>query len=189
MRKLIISMHISVDGFVAGPNGEMDWIHVDDEIFDYAGYMTDEADTALYGRVTYQMMDNYWPTAADNPNASKHDIQHSAWYNSVEKVVFSKTLAESELKNIRIINDNIFDEIQKIKNKNGKNILMFGSPTAVHSLMQYNLIDEYWLFVNPAILGRGMLLFENVKEGIHLKLVEVKAFTSGVVGLNYKKSK
>ncbi len=187
MRKLILCMHTSVDGFVAGPNGEMDWIHVDDEIFDYAGYMTDDADTALYGRVTYQMMDNYWPTAADNPNASKHDIQHSTWYNSVEKVVFSKTLAESELNNIRIINDDINDEIQKIKNRNGKNILMFGSATAAHSLMQFNLIDEYWLFVNPVLLGEGIPLFKNINDKIAYKLGESKAFASGVVGLNYKK--
>lgn len=180
-------MHVSVDGFVAGPNGEMDWIHVDDEIFDYAGYMTDDADTALYGRVTYQMMDNYWPTAADNLNASKHDIQHSTWYNSVEKVVFSKTLSESELSNIRIINDDINDEIQKIKNRNGKNILMFGSATAAHSLMQFDLIDEYWLFVNPVLLGEGILLFENINNKIALKCVEARAFASGVVGLNYKK--
>ncbi len=180
-------MHVSVDGFVAGPNGEMDWIHVDDEIFDYAGYMTDDADTALYGRVTYQMMDNYWPTAADNPNASKHDIQHSTWYNSVEKVVFSKTLSESKLNNIRIISDDINDEIQKIKNRNGKNILMFGSATAAHSLMQYNLIHEYWLFVNPVLLGEGIPLFKNVNDKIALKLGEARAFASGVVGLNYKK--
>lgn len=180
-------MHISVDGFVAGPNGEMDWIHVDDEIFDYAGNMTDQADTALYGRVTYQMMENYWPTAGDQPNASKHDIQHSTWYNNVEKVVFSKTLNQGEIGNTKVINDNIDDEIQKIKNRAGNNILMFGSPTAVHTLMQYDLIDEYWLFVNPVIVSKGIPLFKNVRDRIALKLEEAKAFNSGVVGLNYKK--
>src|ERR671933_369653 len=89
MRKLVLFMHTSLDNFVAGPNGEMDWITVDEEIFEYAGKRTSEADTALYGRVTYQMMESYWPTAADQPGASKHDIQHSAWYKSVEKVVVS----------------------------------------------------------------------------------------------------
>lgn len=187
MRKLILCMHVSVDGFVAGPSGEMDWIHVDDEIFDYAGNMTDQSDTALYGRVTYQMMESYWPTAAEQPKASKHDIQHSRWYNKVEKVVISKTLKESDLNNIQTINDNIYDEIQKRKNQPGNNILMFGSPTAAHSLMQHNLIDEYWIFVNPIILGQGMLLFKNVNDRISLKLAESKAFNSGVVGLNYKK--
>src|ERR1044072_2075112 len=92
MKRLVLFMHVSLDGFVAGPNGEMDWIHVDDEIFDYAGQRTSEADTALYGRVTYQMMEGYWPTAADQPNASKHAIEHSAWYKKVNKVVLSQTM-------------------------------------------------------------------------------------------------
>src|SRR5436853_7158414 len=82
MRRLVLFMHTSVDGFVAGLNGEMDWINVDDDMFEYAGKQTDLADTALYGRITYQMMESYWPTAADQPNATKHDIQHSRWYNS-----------------------------------------------------------------------------------------------------------
>ena len=85
-------MHVTLDGFVAGPNGEMDWITVDDEIFDYAGDRTDHADTALYGRVTYEMMEGYWPTAADQAGATKHDKQHAAWYNKVAKVVLSRTL-------------------------------------------------------------------------------------------------
>ena len=83
MRKLIFFMHTSLDGFVAGLNGEMDWIKVDDAIFDFVGTMTDQADTALYGRVTYQMMESYWPTAGEKSNASKHDIEHSIWYNKV----------------------------------------------------------------------------------------------------------
>ena len=85
-------MHVSLDGFVAGPKGEMDWIKLDDEMFDLVGGFTNEADTALYGRVTWEMMDNYWPTAANKPNATKHDIEHSQWYNKVDKLVLSKTM-------------------------------------------------------------------------------------------------
>jgi dihydrofolate reductase len=92
MRKLIFFMHTSLDGFVAGLNGEMDWIKVDEAMFDFIGTMTDQADTALYGRVTYQMMESYWPTAGEQPNASKHDIEHSRWYNKVTKIVLSKTI-------------------------------------------------------------------------------------------------
>jgi dihydrofolate reductase len=113
MRKLTLCMHTTLDGFVAGPNGEMDWINVDDAIFDYAGMLTDQADTALYGRVTYEMMDSYWPTAGDQPNASKHDIQHSDWYNRVTKVVISNSLKGRELANTRIISDDIAGQIQK----------------------------------------------------------------------------
>src|SRR5438067_7478247 len=105
MKRLVLFMHTTLDGFVAGPNGEMDWIHVDEEIFDYAGKETANADTALYGRVTYEMMQAYWPTAADQPNASKHDIEHSTWYNSVTKVVLSKTMQDSSIKNTVIISD------------------------------------------------------------------------------------
>src|SRR3954451_2063336 len=110
MRKLVLFMHVSVDGFVAGPNGEMDWIHVDEDMFDYAGEQTDNADKALYGRVTYQMMDSYWPTAGDKPNASKHDIQHSQWYNNVEKIVLSRTLQDEKFNKVTLIRDNLHEE-------------------------------------------------------------------------------
>jgi dihydrofolate reductase len=93
MRKLIFSMHTLLDGFVAGPNGAMRWINVNDEIFDFVGAITDKADAALYGRVTYEMMQGYWPTAGDDPNASKHDKEHSAWYNKVSKIVLSRTMS------------------------------------------------------------------------------------------------
>src|SRR5882672_2392038 len=107
MRKLVSFMHVSLDGFVAGPNGEMDWIKVDEEIFDYAGYRTNEADTALYGRVTYDMMEGYWPTAADQPNASKHDIEHSKWYKKVEKVVLSRSMKGKILLKTKIVSNHI----------------------------------------------------------------------------------
>ena len=107
-------MHLSLDGFVAGPNGEMDWIKVDDEIFDHVGKRISEGDTALYGRVTYQLMESYWPTAANKPNASKHDIEHSAWYSKVHKLVLSKTMKEADLPNTTIISENLSDSINKI---------------------------------------------------------------------------
>jgi dihydrofolate reductase len=187
MRKLTLCMHTTLDGFVAGPNGEMDWINVDDAIFDYAGMLTDQADTALYGRVTYEMMDSYWPTAGDQPNASKHDIQHSDWYNRVTKVVISNSLKGRELENTRIISDDIAGQIQKLKKETGQNIQIFGSPSACHSLMQYDLIDEYWLFLNPVLLGSGIPLFKNINESVNLRLADSAVFSSGVIGLHYEK--
>jgi dihydrofolate reductase len=178
-------MHISLDGFVAGPNGEMNWIKVDEEIFDHVGKRISETAAALYGRVTYQMMENYWPTAADKPKASKHDIEHSKWYSRAQKLVLSKTLNGADLKNTTIIDDNLSDSINKIKQQAGKEILLFGSPTATHSLIQQNLIDGYWLFVNPIILGRGIPLFVDIKDKIKLKLLTTRQFTSGVTELNY----
>src|SRR5690606_5886891 len=131
MRKIISFMHISLDGFVAGPNGEMDWIKVDEEIFDYVGKRVSPGDTALYGRVTYQMMESYWPTAGDKPTATKHDIEHSKWYSKIHKVVLSKTLNPDSYReaNTTIIGDNIPDRINEIKQQAGEDIFLFGSPT------------------------------------------------------------
>jgi dihydrofolate reductase len=185
MRKIISFMHISLDGFVAGPNGEMNWIKVDEEIFDHVGKRISEGETALYGRVTYQMMESYWPTAGDKPNASKHDIEHSKWYSKVHKVVLSKTMKQAGLTNTKIISDNLSDRINEIKQQGDKEILLFGSPTATHSLIQLNLIDGYWLFVNPIILGQGIPLFVDIKDKIKLNLVTTRPFTCGVTELNY----
>ncbi|MBK7184126.1 MAG: dihydrofolate reductase family protein [Bacteroidetes bacterium] len=192
MRKIISFMHISLDGFVAGPNGEMNWIKVNEEIFDHVGKRISEGDTALYGRVTYQMMENYWPTAAKKPNATKHDIEHAKWYGKVRKVVLSKTMKDKGLVNTIIISGKLTDSLNKIKQdghtsgmSRSDDILLFGSPTATHSLMQQNLIDGYWLLVNPIILGQGIPLFVDIKDRIKLDLVNTRQFACGVTELNY----
>lgn len=185
MRKIISFMHISLDGFVAGPNGEMDWITVNQEIFDHVEKRIKGGDTALYGRVTYDMMEGYWPTAADKPDASKHDIEHSKWYSNVHKVVLSKSMEGADLANTTIISNNIQDKIKEITQQPGEDILLFGSPTATHSLIQLGMIDGYWLFVNPVILGEGIPLFTDIKGKIKLKLLTTKQFNSGVTELNY----
>ena len=186
MRKLIFFMHTSLDGFVAGLKGELNWANVDDELFDFVATMTDKADTALYGRVTYEMMQNYWPNAGQQPNASKHEKEHSAWYNKVSKVVLSKTMNEEGLDNTKVIGDELADNITKIKKQDGKNILIFGSPAASHSLLSLGLIDEFWLFVNPVLLGEGIPLFKGVTEMTKLRLMESKTFSCGVIALHYE---
>ena len=188
MRNLIFFMHTSLDGFVAGLNGEMNWINLDDAMFDFVATMTDQSDTALYGRVTYEMMQSYWPKAGQQPNASKHDKGHSAWYNRVSKVVLSKTISEKGLDNTIVISDQLADNVNKIKKQDGKNILIFGSPGASQSLLNQGLIDEFWLFVNPIILGKGMPLFKDITGTTKLKLVESKTFPCGVIALHYGKS-
>lgn len=185
MRKIISFMHISLDGFVAGPNGELDWVKVNEEIFDSVGKRTNAGDTALYGRVTYQMMESYWPTAGDKPTATRHEIEHSKWYNKIRKIVLSKTMKDAGLANTQIISDNLSDNINEIKQQAGSDILLFGSPTATHSLMQQNLIDGYWLFVNPIILGQGIPLFADIKDKIKLNLLATRQFACGVTELNY----
>jgi len=180
-------MHTSLDGFVAGPNGEMNWINVDEQIFDFVGTMTDKSDTALYGRVTYEMMQAYWPTAGDKPNTSKHDKEHSAWYKKVSKIVLSNTLSEEGLENTTVISDHLADNIKAIKEQEGKDIIIFGSPRASQSLLNEGMIDEFWLFINPVILGQGMPLFKAITGTSKLKLVESKTFECGVIALHYKK--
>ncbi len=133
-------------------------------------------------------MEGYWPAAGDGPNASKHDIEHSKWYKKVHKVVLSKTIKDAGLTNITIISDNLSERISEIKqssSSSSKDIALFGSPTATHSLIQLNLIDGYWLFVNPIILGNGIPLFTGIKDKIKLQLLNSRQFTSGVTELNY----
>lgn len=185
MRKIISFMHISLDGFVAGPNGEMDWITVNDEIFSHVEKRISEADAALYGRVTFQMMESYWPTAGDAPDASRHDIEHSRWYKNAHKIVLSRSMQGADLTNATIISDNLVDRIHEIKQQPGGEIPLFGSPTATHALIQLGLIDGYWLFVNPVILGRGISLFTGIQEKIKLKLLAARQFDCGVTELNY----
>ena len=189
MGRLVLFMHVSLDGFVAGPAGEMDWINVDEEMFDFAASRTNEADTALYGRVTFEMMEAYWPTAAHQPNATKHDKVHSSWYNRVTKVVISRSMQGQQLPRTLIISDNLEDHINVLKKEAVKDILMFGSPGAAHSLMRSDLIDDYWLFINPVLLGKGIPLFNNINEIQKLSLKSTNQFSSGVVCLHYQRKK
>lgn len=179
-------MHISLDGYAADENGGMDWILIDEEMFDHASDRTKEADTAIYGRVTYELMEAYWPTAADQPNPTKHDIEHSYWYKNVAKVIVSKTMEGAHLLNTTIISANLFDEIRQLKKQKGREIILFGSPSVTHLLMEENLIDDYWLFINPILLGKGIQLFKNIKDRIQLKLLTSNMFASGVICLHYE---
>jgi dihydrofolate reductase len=119
------------------------------------------------------------------PDATKHDIEHSQWYNKVNKVVLSRTMQSKESNKTIFISNNIFSEINGLKHQDGRNILIFGSPTVAHSLMEHNLIDEYWLFVNPILLGQGIPLFARIKEKITLKPLNIKVFPCGVTGMHY----
>ncbi len=185
MGNLTLFMHISLDGFASGINGQMDWIHVDEEIFDHGSERIFASDIALYGRKTYQLMESYWPSAADQPNPTKHDIEHSEWYKHVRKIVLSKSLNEENLINTQVISENLVYEINKLKQSTEKEVLIFGSPTAGHALMAANLIDRYWFNINPILLGNGIPVFKDLKNITQLSLINTKVFSSGVVCLNY----
>jgi len=185
MRKLILNVHTSLDGFVAGTKGELDGFVASQENLEFVCKIAEEADTALFGRISYQLLNSHWPTAKDLPDATKGEIAYSTWYNNAKKIVVSKKLAGEKLNNTEIISNNISDEISKIKDQNGKSIMIFGSPSISQICMQHNLIDSYWIFVNPTIFGEGIPLFTTLPNKIKLKLVATKQFANGEFALNY----
>jgi dihydrofolate reductase len=185
MRNLILVVHISLDGFVAGSKGELDDFDAADENLQFVCSLTEGADAFLMGRVSYKLLNDFWPTAATRAGATTAEIDYSNWYNAAEKIVISKTLPDEHQHNTIIIRDNIVEEIRKLKQQPGKNILLFGSPTIAHILTQANLIDSYWIFINPVIFGRGIKLFGESSKTLKLALVSTRAFSNGEFGLHY----
>ncbi len=181
MRKLVSLMHLSLDGYVAGPNGEMQWIKISEEIFDLAGKLTSHADTALYGRVTYDMMEAYWPTAADQPNPSKHDLEHSAWYKKVDKIVVSTTLSSGNDRKRTVISEHVECGIKHLKEQDGSNILLLGSPQLTRTLIEHDLIDEAWWLINPIILGQGIKMFPDLTAPKNLTFISSELRNPGVI--------
>jgi dihydrofolate reductase len=159
MRELNLIAQTSLDGFVAGSKGEFDNFLGGEENLEFVCNITDTADAAMFGRVSYELLESHWPTAASKPDATSNMIKYSNWYNSASKIVLSKTLSKDNLKNVVIISDDLFPQINKIKRQDGKDILIFGSPTTVHQLLDQNIIDNIWLIVHPVIFGEGIPLF------------------------------
>ena len=187
MGKLVLVVHISLDGFVAGLKGELDGFEPDEENLQFVCSLTENADTALFGRISYQLLNRYWPTASLRPNATKGEIVYSNWYNGAKKIVISKTMTAENLDNTTVISKNLLDEIVRIKEQAEKSILIFGSPMVSQLLMQHNLIDSYWIFVNPIMFGQGIPLFTDLSHKIELNLVTTRKFFNGEIALNYEK--
>lgn len=185
MRNLTAFMHMSLDGFAAGPNGELDWIAYDEELQTYAQTIVDTVGTALYGRVTYHMME-YFRTMPDNPDSTEQERSHAAWIEAIPKVVVSTTLTESDWNNTTIISANLVTAINALKAQPGKDIVIFGSPSLTQALAQLNLVDEYQLTVSPVLLGQGMQFFARLAEKQSLQLVSNRVFASGALGLHYQ---
>jgi dihydrofolate reductase len=186
MRKLVLVVHTSLDGFVAGPNGELDGFDAGEENLQFVCKLTEDADTALFGRISYELLNSYWPTAKDLPSASPGQVAYSTWYNGAKKIVVSKTLQGQNEKNRTVMRDNVVDEIARVKASPGKNILIFGSPSVSQLLMQHNLIDDYWIFVNPSFFAKGIPVFKGLTSEIKLRLVTTKEFANGEVAVQYK---
>lgn len=182
MRKIFVSEMVSLDGFFAGPGGEIDWHVVDEEFNEYANGMLSSVDTLLFGRVTYQLMADYWPTRS----ALTNEPIIARWMNELPKIVFSKTLEKAGWKNSRLVRDDIAEEVLKMKQRPGKDIVILGSGSIVSALTRLGLIDEYRIIVNPVVLGSGKPLFNGLEGRLQLKLLKAKAFKSGNVLLYYR---
>lgn len=182
MRKIIVFENVTLDGFMAGPNGEIDWAIRDDEVTQYSKEGHDSVDMFLFGRVTYDMMASFWPT----PAGQSANPVFAEFLNTSPKIVFSTTLKKADWQNAEVVKELTNEEILKLKQQPGKNMMIFGSGTIVEQLTKLGLIDEYQLMVNPVILGKGKPLFENITDKINLKLVKTKTFKSGIVLLQYQ---
>jgi dihydrofolate reductase len=185
MRKLILVSHISLDGFVAGAKGELDGFPAGDENLEFVCRLTDNADACLFGRVSYHVLNDFWPNAKDLPDATKSQKEYSHWYNGANKIVLSKTMSAGHLNNTTIIRENILDKMVEIKNKAGKDILIFGSPGAAQTLQNLGLIDNYWIFVNPVVFGQGIPLFAGQTNKVKLRLLSTRQFSNGEMALHY----
>jgi dihydrofolate reductase len=192
MRRIVMFNWVSIDGFFAGPNGEIDWILRDpkvDQALRESGANNEQtksggSDTMLLGNATYTMFENSWPQMARDPNAPEEMHKMADEVNRMNKVVFSRTRKEAPWENSRLLHGNLIEEVEKLKQTEGTPILIFGSGTIVQQLTDAGLIDEYFIAVTPVVLGKGKLLFGDVQKR-NLQLKESRQFESGNVLLRY----
>jgi dihydrofolate reductase len=182
MRKIIVFENVTLDGFMAGPDGELDWAIRDDEVTQNSQEGNDSIDTFLFGRVTYDMMASFWPT----PMGKSANPVFADALNNTPKIVFSTTLKKADWQNTEVMKELTKEEILKLKQQPGKNMMIFGSGALVEQLTKLRLIDEYQLMLNPVVLGKGMPLFKNTTDRMNLTLVQTKTFKSGLVLLQYQ---
>jgi dihydrofolate reductase len=187
MRKIVLFLHQSLDGYCATVDGGLDWIPYNEAFEKYGERIVKTVGSPLYGRVTYEMMKSHFPTLLHDANASKHDREHAAWIENVEKIVFSTTPITEDWHNTRVISTNVEEEVKKLKEGEGKDLVIFGSPTLARSLMEMNLIDEFQFTVSPVILGKGLTFIRSIEERTNLELINSEQIEGGgIVALHYK---
>jgi dihydrofolate reductase len=183
MRKLIAAMNMTLDGFC-----DHAAMTADEEIHQHYNELLRNAGTLIYGRITYQLMENYWPSVVKNPTGNKPMDEFAVLIDDISKIVFSRTLKHVDWKNTTLKKEISKEEVLELKQQAGKNIIV-GSPSLIVALAQLDLIDEYQLGVQPIVLGSGLALFKNVKDRIDLKLLKTKTFGCGAVMFYYEPTK
>jgi dihydrofolate reductase len=186
VRKLKLQVQMSVDGYIAGPNGELDWMqwNWDDELKNYVTEITEPVDCIVLGRKLAEGFIPYWATVAANPDHAEFTAGKK--FTDTNKVVFTKTLDKSEWDNTILAKGDLVDEITKLKNGDGKDIIAYGGATFVSALIKQGLIDEFHLFINPTAIGKGMTIFKELDSKQNLALVKSVSFDCGIVVLNYE---
>ena len=186
MRKLIAAINMTLDGFC-----DHTAMIADEEIHQHYNELLSNAGTLIYGRITYQLMESYWPSVVKNPTGNKPRDEFAVLIDNISKIVFSRTLKNVDWKNTKLKKEVIKEEVLELKqssNGGSKNILV-GSPSLIVALTQLDLIDEYQLGVQPIVLGSGLPLFKNVKDRVNLILLKTKTFGCGAVTLYYESAK
>ncbi len=183
MRKLIAAINMTLDGFCDHTAGI-----ADDELHQHYNELLIQAGVILFGRVTYQLMESYWPSVVKNPTGNKPVDEFAVLMQHIPKIVFSHTLTNVEWENAKLAKGGIKEEVVELKQKPGKDILV-GSPSLIVALTKLKLIDEYQLCVHPVILGSGLPLFKNINNTVILKLLKIKTFNSGSTVLYYESTK
>ena len=180
MRKLIAALNMTLDGFCDHTS-----VIADDELHQHYNELLSNAGILLYGRITYQLMESYWPSIIKNPTGNKPTDEFAVLIDNISKIVFSRTLKNVDWKNTELKKEVVKEEVLELKQQDGKNIFA-GSPSLIVALTNLDLIDEYQLCVHPIILGKGLQLFKNINDRINLKLLKTKTFGSGAVTLYYE---
>lgn len=183
MRKLIAAINMTLDGYC-----DHTAMIADDEIHQHYNDLLSNADTLLYGRITYQLMESYWPSVVQKPTGNKPIDEFAVLIDNISKIVYSRTLKNVDWKHTKLKREIAEDEILELKRQPGKNILA-GSPSLITALAQLGLIDEYQLAIQPTISGSGLPLFKNISERINLNLLKTKPFGCGAVALYYEPAK
>jgi dihydrofolate reductase len=184
MRKVVLFVDTSLDGFMGGPDAEMDWMVQDDEVDkEFTTGLRESVDTILTGRVAYQSFEGFWPAAATDPSSPPDLAELATWMLDTPKVVFSTTLDKVEMENTRLATAGIAEEVAKLRQEPGKDMVVFGGASTVQEFIKLGLVDEYRMKVHPVAIGGGLPVF---KDRVGLTLTKSKAYRSGVLGLYYE---